>query len=471
MPRGHQFPSLICLLAALLLLAGCFRPDPVAPLGRQYFTLPEPGQQRIGDVNQMTLENGLTIIHRRTTANSLVGLTVYIRMGAAQEDNDKAGQTSLLMRTLLKGTRNRDADTISEELARLGASISPRAGHDFSSVSLRCVVDDLPEAMELLADILFNPTFPNDQIDLEREKLLAHLRISEDQLASFAWKRFEQAVYGGHPYGTPIDGHPETLANLTPMEIGGTHRDFFVPSNMILSVVADMEADEVRRLVNTHLGQVTLDRRQRYQVDKVVAPGGGVIEYTRDSNQGFVVLGHLVCPIGHPDRPAIDVASTILGSGMSSRLFADLRDRKGLAYSVGSVASFLQNQGYLAVYIGTNAETINRWFPPTAGAGQASATSNDLWEHLLALRNEPVTAAELDRAKNYIAGSYLRAHETNLQQAAYLGFWEISGLGLGYDERYIEQIRAVTARDIMRVANKYFLDPTVIVVRPTGIRR
>ncbi|MCC5877562.1 MAG: insulinase family protein [Candidatus Sumerlaeia bacterium] len=470
MPRGRQLPYIILLLPVLY-IAGCFRPDPVAPLGRQYFTMPEPGQQRIGDVNQMTLENGLTIIHRRNPVNSLVGLTVYIRMGSAQEDTDKAGQTSLLMRTLLKGTRNRDADTISEELARLGASISPRAGHDFSSVSLRCVVDDLPEAMDLLADVLLNPTFPNDQVDLEREKLLASIRMSEDQLASFAWKRFEQAIYGGHPYGTPIDGHPETLAALTPIEIGTTHRDFFVPSSMILSVVGNIDSGELRRLVETHLGQVTLDRRQRYLVDKVVAPSGGITEYTRDSNQGFVVLGHLVCPLGHPDRPAIDVASTILGSGMSSRLFADLRDRKGLAYSVGSVASFLQNQGYLAVYIGTNAETINRWFPPAAGGAQISATSNDLWEHLLALRNEPVTAEELERAKNYIAGSYLRAHETNLQQAAYLGFWEIAGLGLDYDERYIDQIRAVTARDIMRVANKYFLDPTVVVVRPSGIRR
>lgn len=459
-----------CLLL-LLILPGCFRPDPVAPLGRQYFTVADPGQQRIGDVQRITLENGLTIIHRKTTANALVGLTVYIRMGSVQEDQGKAGQTTLMMRTLPKGTKNRDADTIAEQLASLGASITPRAGQDFSSVSLRCVVDDLPAAMDILADVVFNPVFPNDQVDLEREKLLASIRISEDQLASFAWRRFERAVFGGHPYGNPLEGTPETLATLTPIDIGTTHRDFFVPSNMILSVVADIETERIMQLVREHFGAVTLDRRPRHLADKVIAPGGGLHDFVKETNQGFVVLGHLVCPLKHPDRPAVDVAGTILGSGMSSRLFSDLRDRKGLAYSVGSLATFLDKQGYLAVYIGTNGDTINRWFPPGAPPTLNATTSNDLWEHLLALRNEPVTEAELERAKNYIEGAYLRAHETNLQQAAYLGFWEISGLGLDYDERYMEQIRAVTARDVMRVANKYFLDPTVVVVRPLGVRQ
>lgn len=463
-----MFPRLLlpALLALLFGLPGCFRADPVPPLGRPYFEVEQPGQQRIGDVNLMTLGNGLTVIHRRTTANSVVGIQASIRMGSAQEDPRMAGQTMLLMNTLIKGTRTRDAGTIAEELAALGTALSPSAGRDFSSVSLRTVPEDLPAALELLSDVLFNPVFPPEQFRLEREMLLANIRMMEDQLAGFAWRRFREAVFGGHPYGMPMTGTPETLANLTPIHLGTAHRDFFVPSNMVLSVVGNVDRDRLLRIIEAHFGATALERTPRYQVDKVVPPGGTLLDFDKESEQGYVILGHLVCPQGHRDQAAVEVASAILGSGMSSRLFADLRDRKGLAYSLGATAVFQQNQGLLAVYIGTNRETLDRWFPPSENAGAISTTENELWDHLVSLRDEPVEAEELERARNSIAGAYLRQHESNLQQAAFLAHWHQSGLGVDHDEKYLESIRAVTARDVMRVANKYFVDPTVVVVRP-----
>lgn len=450
----------------LVALAGCFHPDPAPPSGRTPFQVDEPGQQRINDVNIATLTNGLTVIHRHTTANSVVGIQAAVRMGSAQEDRERAGQTALLMNTLVKGTRNRDSETIAEELAALGTDLASSAGRDFSTVSLRAVPGDLPAALEILADVLFDPIFPHDHVRLEREMLLAEIRMMEDQLAGFAWRRFREAIFGGHPYGMPLKGTPETLAGLSPIDLGGVHRDFFVPSNMILTVVGDVDNARLLRAVEEHFGGVTLERNPRYQVDKVVAPGGALLDFDKDSEQGYVILGHLVCPEGHRDQAAVEVASAILGGGMSSRLFADLRDRKGLAYSLGSTAVFHQSQGLFAVYIGTNGETLDRWFPAADAGGTVPATDNELWDHLVALRDEPVGAEELERARNYIAGAYLRQHESNLQQAAFLTHWHLTGLGVDHDEEYLERVRAVTARDVMRVANKYFVDPTVVVVRP-----
>lgn len=434
---------------------GCFSKP--APADKNQFLLPQPTTKRSGNVTIHTLTNGLTIIHQESRGNAIVGLVAMIRSGGAQIEDPKAGLTNLMMRVLTKGTARRSSDQIAEELGLLGATLSASAGQDYCRVSLQCVNEDLSDAVDLLADVLMNPTFPPDQVELEQKKVLAGIRMNDDQTGAVTMKRFRQEIFGGHAYGRPIEGFPETVANLGARDLYDRHRADFVPSAMTLAVVGSVSIDELLPIIDRHLGAPGPRREERYEVDKIVNPGGGRTEITKDSQQAFIALGHLTCPWGHEDLPAVEVAADVLGGGMSSRLFTVLRDKQGLAYAVGASNTTYRSQGLFTTYIGTSPQNIEK-------------AEQGLWEQVRRLREEPVREDEIQRAKNYIAGEYLRGHERNMARAGYLSYWHATGKGVEYDTRYIDDINAVTARDIMRVANKYFLDPTTVVLRPTSAK-
>jgi predicted Zn-dependent peptidase len=364
----------------------------------------------------------------------------------------------MMMRVITKGTERRTSDQIAEELGQLGASLSPSAGQDHSRVTLQCVNEDLAEAVDLLADVLLNPTFPPDQVELERKKVLAGIRMSDDQTSAVTMKKFRQQVFGGHPYGRPLEGYPETVNNLQTRDLYERHRADFVPSAMTIAVVGAVAFEELLPLIEKHLGAPGPRREERYEVDKVVTPGGSRIEIVKDSQQAFIVLGHMTCPWGHEDLPAVEVAADVLGGGMSSRLFTILRDQQGLAYAIGAGNTSYRTQGLFTTYIGTGGQNIEK-------------AEKGLWEQVRRLREEPILEDELQRAKNYIGGEYLRAHERNMARAGYLAYWHTTGKGVEYDKQYLDDINAVTIRDVMRVANKYFLEPTTVVLRPTSLTK
>ncbi len=460
-----RFTRFVLASILILLVAGCYRP--LTPGGasatRPVFRLEQASTKKVGeDVTLHTFQNGLTLIHGRNTANRIAGAALYIRTGASDDPPDKSGLSHLLMRTLTKGTKNRTADEISEEAALLGLSLSSNAGQDFCSLTLQCIVEDLPAALELLTDILHNPTFPVDEFELERKRTLASIRIGEDQPSVVASKAFKRALFGSHPYSRPVTGTPETLPGIEPMDLAARHEADFVPSNMVMSVVGDLDFEELRGMIAEHFGETRPKKDSSYEVDKIIAPGSQRVELVKDSEQGYVLLGHLVCEAGHPDEAAVRVATTILGGGMSSRLFTELRDRQGLAYAVGASNAFLQDKGLFLAFIGTSYDNLLS----RDELNGSSRAEHGIWEEILKLRREPVSESELARARNYIEGSYLRDHERNAQQAGYLAYWHVTGRSLEYDDEFLEAIRDVSARDVMRVANKYFLEPTVVVLKP-----
>jgi len=482
------------LMAALALGgAGCARA--YRDYGEAPAPPPPPTTERNHDVTIHTFSNGLTLIHRRSAANAIAGVSTYIHTGASEDDARDAGLTNLMMRTMQKGTTSRSAEEIAEQLALLGAGLGTSAGQDFCKASIQCLTEDLGPAMEIFADVLLNATFPDSELELERKKVLASIRMGQDQNSVVASRRLNRELFGEHAYGRPVEGLAETVQALPRAMIATRHRASFLPGNMVMAVVCNAEFEEVRAIVEANFPKEAPTPKRRFTADKIIAPSASRTEILKNSEQAFVLLGVRLCGEGDPDEPAIEVASTILGSGMSSRLFSELRDRRGLAYAVGAYPVFHRYQGYLAAYIGTKPEnaTLRRTeskshedrlaaLEELGFADQAerlresgdrdfegrlaSLAEEGLWNEIERLRESAVLPEELERAKNYIAGDYLRSHERNMNQAGYLAWWHITGRGVEYDARYLDSIRAVTSRDIMRVANKYFLDPTAVVVRP-----
>ncbi|MCB2154661.1 insulinase family protein [bacterium] len=446
---------LAAALAALLILSGCVRntqpitASPIAPVTGQTI------DYQVGEINVHRFPNRLTMIHRQNQTNQIVAVTCLIRPGAAQDPDDKIGQSRLMMRTLTKGTKNRTSDEIAEELEDLGASLNTSDTYDYVAVSLKCVRSDLDKTLDIFADVIRHPTFPQEELDAEKTRQLAEIRIREDRSPSAVMTRFRGQLFGAYPYGRPLEGQPEIVSALTQRDVGTLHEQVVRPENMVISLVGDVDEEEARMLIDKYFGDMADSGSQRVDARKSFAPSGSRFEFVRDVEQGFVALGHVTCPIDDEDAPTVEVASAVLGRGMSSRLFSELRDRQSLAYMVGASANEMYTAGYFVSYIATSPQTVDK-------------ALNGLWEQIELLRYEPVTDEELDRARTYLIGGYLRGHETNSQQAYHLANWQLAGMGVAYDEIYPDRIRAVTSRDVMRVANKYFLDPTVVILRPMG---
>lgn len=444
-------------LAGCLPFAGQAPPSTADPYARSLFLLPEESTKTNGTVTMHVFENGLTMLHERRTSNETVALVAVVRGGAAFEPDDKTGLTGLMMGALPKGTTSRDADAISEHFAGLGAALQPGSSMDYSLLSMKTLAKDLGAALPVFADVLLNPAFPVDEVEIERRKLLAAIRMNEDHTPSVALRRFNRELFGTHPYGRDPMGTAETVAALQTWDLYAQHRALFVPSNMTVGVSGNISFEEARDLIRASLGEPGPERHVTYEVDKVIAPGASRSVVTRPGNQGFVVMGHLTAPLGHEDSAAVQVASTILGTGMSSRLFAELRDRQGLAYAVAAANRAHRHKGMLMAYIGTAKANLER-------------AEEGLWGQIRLLRETPVTPEELDRARNSLRGSYLRSKENNASRARNLAVHHTLGLGADYMDRLQEEIQAVTSRDIMRVANKYFLEPTTVIIEPLDRR-
>lgn len=419
--------------------------------------------------------NRMTLIHRRNESNSIAAVTCLARPGALADPPEKAGRMHLMMRLLSKGTASRSADQIAEAFEGMGARFGASENYDYVGVSLQCVRDDLGRAMNVYADILRNPSFPLDEIQTERNRVLGEIRAREDRPPSAAMRRFRQQLFSPGPYGVPLEGFPETVAQVTQIDLVEAHRTVFQPENMVFAIVGDISFEEARKLVESSFGDLPALGTPLSEASRRHSPRSRHERLERATEQGFVTMGTVTMPMDHDDSPAMDLAAAVLGQGMSARLFRELRDRRGLAYMVGAFNRQYRHAGMFGVYIGTSPETVAtsvrehgdpEGFFTSGGIDAMEWASRALWAEVEQLKLEPVPQAELERARSYLIGGYLRGHEANSQQAHYLAFWHTMGLGVDYDERYPELLREVTSRDVMRVANKYFLDPTTVILAP-----
>lgn len=401
------------------------------------------------------LPNNLTLVHRQTTSNRVVAVQCLARPGATADPPERAGRSHLMTRLLTKGTSTRSSDDIARIIENAGARLGAGASHDAITVSLKCVRDDLERLFPVFTDVILDASFPIDEIETERERQLTAIRMREDRPPSAALRRFRRELFSTHAYGIPVEGEPDTVPLITQRDLVLARNQVFRPENMTISIVGDLTLEAAEALVRDAFGGLELQSQLRAESRKTFSQTGGLFEEFRRIEQGFIAMGCHAPALGTSDAVAVETASAVLGAGMSSRLFTELRDRRGLAYMVGAMAGQQRDAGYFCAYIGTSGPNID-------DASQA------LWAEVERLKTEPVATEELERAKAYIKGEFLRDHETTSQQAFYLGMWQFFGMGIDYDTRFPALVDAVTSRDIMRVANKYFNNPTVIVLRPLG---
>lgn len=399
-----------------------------------------------------TLANGLQVAVVQHTEQPVVTLRTLVRAGAARDPQGKHGLAMLTAALLDQGTESRTAAEIADAIDTIGGGLGSGAANDLSFVNVLVMKDSLAFGFELLADVVRNPAFRQEELDRQRMQALSGLRVSYQDPDYVAGLVFGRLVYGFHPYGMPSTGTPESLASITREDLVEFHRTWYVPNNAILGIVGDVMPEEAFAAAERAFGDWQPRELPEHQPVAPPEPTRRVVVVNKpDAVQTELRVGHLGLPRKHPDYLAFDLAMKILGGEGGNRLQWVLRSERGLTYSASADIQALRDAGSF------RAETDTR----------SSATAEALRvivDEIARLQREPVSHRELQSAKDYLAGSFPLTIETPDQIAAQVLNALFYGLPLSEIEDYRERVNAITPDDIQRVARQYLRPDRLSVV-------
>jgi zinc protease len=411
----------------------------------------EASEQVLGVREQ--LPNGLVWLFSQQSGLPMVSLQLFIKAGTLQEPKGKEGLANLTASLLLSGAKGRSAPQIAQDVDFIGARLGAGGGDDFATISLVILKKDLGAGLGLLQDVLLNPAFAPAEVQRKVAQFEAALKSEEDDPMVVARRTFAQDLYGDFPYGHPVMGTPQGLAAITPQDLAQFHRTYYRPNNAVLSVVGGLTQDEARQWVTKIFGAwatAPLPSPKPAAIPPLTERK--VVLIDRDISQANIILGNLGINRQNPDFYACQVMNYILGGGgFSSRLMDEIRENRGLAYSVSSSFSPGLGPGPFTVSL----ETKN----PSA----AEAISQVRMQ-LKLIMSQPVKPKELEDAKSHLIGSFPRKMDSMSKRAQLMGYMEIYGLGLNYPWKYPKMIQDLAPEDIQRVAQKYLQPDKYLLV-------
>ncbi len=406
-------------------------------------------------VTQYLLPDDITLIINHNTLNDIVAMQILAKGGNYIEK--KAGTGSVTASVMMKGTKKYSALDLSQVMEQNGIKIAPSNGSDMFSISVKTTKNDLALTFDLLNEIVNNASFDMQEIErVKAEKILA-IQKNRDTPSSVAFEEFKTAIWADTPYGVTGKVLEKTIPTINRNDILEFYNTVFYPQNLVISINGNVDDKKIIEQIENIFYTKKDTKAQRFEYSKYAQnfkplSQGKLVRKPQDVEASWVVIGWLTDGVANTkDIAVLQVIDSILGGGMSSRLFSDLRGEQGLAYQVGSSFASNVNQGLFALYIGTNPQT-------------AMHSKNELLKQINTLKREFVSDKELQEAKDKILGNFVLSQETNMEKAATLGWFELSGRGFGYINEFPELIKCVSAADVIRVANKYFSRPYVVTV-------
>lgn len=441
-PASRRVSTIPCLALALVLLAGS------AGVARAQAPAPPvpPGLEGPLLGTRFTLGNGLVVLVAERPGLPIVSVRVAVGAGAVLDPPDKPGLANLAALLLTRGTRPRTGPEIDRAIEFVGGSLEGEGGRDTSGLALSVLRKDLALGLDLLADALLRPTFPDGEFERKRDEVRASVRRSEEDPGTVAGRVFRRLLFPGHPYSAPVAGTEASLGRITRDDVAAFYATAYRPETTIVAVVGDVTVAEVRAELTTRLGSWAVSRPEPSTPS--AAPLGSpprTETVQRDLTQATVLLGQATVTRTHPDYYPLMVASYILGGGSSSRLYTRIREERGLAYSVyGQQVPGRYGGMFLVEFQSENARVREVLALVRA--------------ELVRLRRERVGEDELQRARAYLVGSFPLRMDTNGEVASMLLGIEQWNLGLDYPTRYRRAVEAVTVDDVLRAVRTHW-DP------------
>jgi zinc protease len=398
------------------------------------------------------LENGLILVTSEQRALPMVSIELLIDAGSRHDPPKQEGLANLAARLLTYGTKRRTALQISDALDFIGASLTTGCSQDLAAISMTILKKDLGTGLQLLSEVLTLSTFPQEEIDRQKQSIVASIRAREESPGDIAQKRFAAALYPQSPYGRPVEGNEAPVKGLQQKSLREFYARYYRPNRTIVSVVGDVSHQEIAQALRQAFRSWPKGAAAVAPVTPSKIGSPETIRVNKELTQANIVLGHEGVGRENPDYYAIQVMNYILGGGgFSSRALDSIRNERGLAYSVYSFFSAEKRHGTFELVMQTKNET----------ALDAIRIAN---AEIRRMREEPVSDPELAAAKDYLTGSFPLRLDTNRKVANFLAQVEYFQLGLDYPDRYTDLIRKVTREDVQRVAQKYLKPEKLITV-------
>jgi zinc protease len=408
------------------------------------------------EIARAQLPNGLTVIAAPREEAPLVAAVVLVKVSAFDETAQTAGIRQLLQQVMMRGTTHLRGDQIAAAIEEVGGAIEASTAPDYVEFDAVCLAGGLDRAVDLLADIVCNPAFDPAEVAGQRQMLMGHQRtIAEDDYRG-TLNSLLAALYPHHAYGLPTYGTPDTVPQMTVQTLQAFHAAHYLPADTIVAVTGGATMAQVLKAVKAHFGSWTGPTPPTRQVTELPPLAGSRL--VADQNGGrqiTLMIGYRVAGADDPDYATLKVIESLLGGGMISRFFRDVRERQGLAYQVNCLYEPGWQGGYLIAYALTGHQGLE-------------APRRALLDEFQRLRDELVPDQELEAAKRFTIGQYVRRTQSSEQEALALAWAEGAGIGYGNDTSFPDQVMKVTPQDVMRVAGQYFGDYVLALRLPAG---
>lgn len=409
-----------------------------------------------GEIRESLLPNGIRVLTESIPGVRSVAAGVWVQQGSAQDPEPLIGASHMLEHMVFKGTKTRSPHEIALSLERLGGSLDAFTSREHTSFQARILSEHLPDAMEILGDLVMAPELRDDDLTLEREVVLEEIATVEDTPDDLVFELHGDRVWEGHPYGRTILGTHESVTAIGSEDLRAIHRDRYLGGELVVAAAGFIGHDELVRHVQLRFGG---EGRREAPVLEAPQPQGPIEDRSieRDCAQTHIVFGVRTPPRAAPERFSLTLLSALFGGGMSSRLFQRVREELGLAYSVYSYQSFYAVGGISGVYVGTRPEWAERAVEAIQGEFRK-------------LSRDGISTLELEEVKNQVKGQVLLSLESTSAR-----LYRLAGFAL-YDtprftlDELLARIESVTMDEVMDAAAKWF-DPdrqTVLRLGPVS---
>ncbi len=391
------------------------------------------------------LSDGATMLYTPNSSNDIIAISIYAKGG--QLLDKIAGTANLTAATMMKGTKNYTSLELSQVLEDNGIKFVPSVGADAFSITVLTTKDEYDKTMELLNEVVNNAVFDDYEIEKVKSDKLSAIKTSKDVPIKQAIEEYRDMIYKNTPYSISSKVLENNIPNIKKSDIIEYYNKIFNPKNIVISINGNIDKDktiqDLNKIFEPKADSQTFDyKAYDSKIPRITAPRTNTIKMPTET--AWILLGWQTDGVlSEKDYATLQVIDSILGTGMSSRLFKDLREQEGLAYQLGTGYSPNVLRGSFMMYIGTNPATLEK-------------SKQGLFSEIEKLKTEYVGDKELKDAKEKLIGNYVIGLETNLDKASNTGWYEASTRGYEFKEKYADLINSVTDADIIEVANKYF---------------
>jgi len=405
-------------------------------------------------IKKYTCQNGVRIVLENIPTVRSVAIGIWIGTGSRNENKQNNGVSHFLEHMFFKGTKTRTAREIAESFDSIGGQVNAFTSKEYTCYYAKVLDDHAGYALDVLADMFFNSTFDEEELKKEKNVVYEEIKMYEDTPDDIVHDLLSRATYGDHPLGYPILGTEETLATFNGDTLRDYMNDYYTPDNVVVSIAGNVSEEFIKQ-VEKHFGSYETGAKKRefekpsFMVEKIARK--------KETEQAHLCIGFNGLEAGHDDIYSLIVLNNILGGSMSSRLFQDVREQKGLAYSVFSYHSSYQDNGILTIYGGTGKNQLNLLF-------------ETIQETLSTLKSEGITAKELANSKEQMKGSLMLSLESTNSRMSRNGKNELMlGRHRSLDS-IIELVNEVTEDSVNSLAKQVFTDQyAVSLISPDGV--